>query len=206
MRQNIKNAWKRIMAMAVVVSLFGSACATLTSNYPPRDSGLVTMSYETGKRVFKRDGKTFEAGIFNQGLVEAVEPNPEALQYAKEGVRISKKSFRWSLLSLVPVLAGGILAPIGKKQGNDVMEGAGLGLMGGGLLLSIINLGFTPKAFANFQDALNKYNDDVLQKTAPAVFSKPTDQNHESKLQPVVKEKQGNGVITVYSGPQKLDS
>ncbi|MDO8526737.1 MAG: hypothetical protein Q7T03_03505 [Deltaproteobacteria bacterium] len=148
---------KRITAIAVVVSLFGSACAT---TYTPQPSAFIkstSKGYEKCDQIYKR-------GMFNQGIVRATEGDPEAQVYAKKSSRNQKWS--WGLVggSLAALGAG-----IGLEASNDRYSTAykvGNGLIWTAIVSALVSIVPSAKSPSQAADAINKYNDNVLLKSA----------------------------------------
>lgn len=154
----------RTLAMAMLVLFTFSSCATVTSNYQSKDSRLVTIEHAKDGKVYKRDGETFKPHFYNQGLVEAVSPNPEAKGYAEQGVKKLKLSYGLSFGALAVGLASLPVLFIGDSKKNNTMIGISLGMLVGALGLAIPALIPQKHSETLFQNAINKYNDDVLNK------------------------------------------
>lgn len=144
---------KRITAMAVVVSLLGSACAT---TYAPQNSSFIKAT----SKGYERCDKVYKRGMFNQGLARATEGDPEAQAYAKK----SSKNQKWS-----SGLLGGSIVALGTGIGLTVSgnrysttEKVGAGLVWGAVISSLLALIPASKSPSQAADAINKYNDDAL--------------------------------------------
>ncbi|MFH1652481.1 MAG: hypothetical protein ABIE74_00335 [Pseudomonadota bacterium] len=155
-------AISRCLVAAIVLIFAFTSCAHITSNYYPKDSRFVTSSYTDGGFAYHRDGTTYRAGYHNKGLVDAVSPNPAAKEYAENGVDKSKLALGLQLAGLGVYLAGAILTAVGTDKKNNLMEWGGIGTMFGGLGIVLGSVKPQKQSKVLFQDAINKYNDDVI--------------------------------------------
>src|SRR6476661_956884 len=67
--------------MRILVLLALAACS---SQYMPRTPGRVAVTTRNGQQVYVRDGMVHEAGMFGDGLRDAVAGNPAAERAAIE--------------------------------------------------------------------------------------------------------------------------
>lgn len=150
-------------AMSVIAIFLFSSCATTVSNYQPVDNRLVAVSHTKHGVVYQRDGKTFKAGFSNKGLIDAVGPNPEAKEYAEKGVH-NLKLARWMSAGALGIcVAGVVLYFLGNSRKNVPMKWGGFGTLLGSLGLSVSAIIPQRHSRVLFQNAINKYNDDVLE-------------------------------------------
>ena len=148
---------KKITAMAVAVSLFGTACAT--TQYVPKQSGMIKIM----PKGYQKDDQLFKKGAFNQGLVKATASDEEANLYAKR----SSKNAKWSFGLLwggVATLLGGSFTTDNKKPNSATRNVVGNSLIGTGLAAMLLSIIPAIQQRASKADAINKYNDDVLLK------------------------------------------
>jgi len=147
------------------------ACALLSacsSHYKPARSPRVSVVMQGGNVAYERDGETHSIGFMGNGLVEAVEDDPEARE-AAETFRARAITGVSLMIVGTACLLGGMVLAIGDidRQQEDRTNGrtaaeAGLvtcgigGLIGG----SVVLLTAQPYQY----DAVNIYNDNVDQR------------------------------------------
>lgn len=149
-----------------ILSLFlFTSCAKINSNYTPKDSRLLMSTYKNGSVVYRRDGQEFKARKYNRGLEEAVAGNSAAEAYAKEGVSDSQSATRLMIAALSMVVTGVALAIVGASQRSTAMSGVGLVTIGAGYIPALLSGIPASHAMGLFQDAINKYNDDIMIQT-----------------------------------------
>lgn len=185
---------KKIMAMTVVVSLFGSACAT--TQYVPKQSGLIREM----NNGYEKDDQNFKRGLFNKGLVRATEGNENAQKYARRGVR--NMGWYFGLFtSGVAAVVSGIAVYDANKTRSSSRNITGNALVWSGIAAMLFSIYPAAQSQAAKADAINKYNDDVLQSIAPQIFeapkaktvSQPAEEKSQGKNNSVIDNQKGEG-------------
>lgn len=188
MKQRRRKGVKEITALIIAGLFFTSACAT--TNYVPKHSGMIKIM----PKGYQKDDQLFKGG---KGLMKAVESNEEALRYAKK----ARKNNRWA----TGLLWGGVATYItsvslfdNNRPNSSPRNTAAFSLLGVGLASVISSIFPAIAANANKTDAINKYNDDVLQRLAPQIFTAPVPEI-KSKEETKQESKKGleSSVITV---------
>ncbi len=192
MRIKTQKKFKRGMAIALVGMFFTSACAT--TSYVPKQSGMIKVM----PNGYQRDDQFYNRGIFNSGLIKAVQPNEEAVHYAKR----SSKNSKWFLGLLeggVIAWAAGIATLDANRPNGSTRNVVANSLIYTGLASAILSLFPAHRARASQSDAINKYNDDILQKTAPQIFNTPVPATKPEKKKSEVESKKSpeTSVVTV---------
>ncbi|HEY1695477.1 MAG TPA: hypothetical protein VGG39_25080 [Polyangiaceae bacterium] len=139
------------------LALSTSACST---HYVPRDRGRIAIVMDPSLAL-ARDGKTYHLGIFGGDVDEAVAGNPRAEAEASTYQTDQTVGSALSFAGLAAVIAGAVVfggeyAP--NQNPNALPPSAGLLL--GGVIASMVGLGFTLAAQPHLWDAINIYNDD----------------------------------------------
>ena len=166
MRNKKTKQFRKGMVLALVGIFFTSACAT--TQYVPKQSGMIKIM----PKGYQKDDQFFKRGLAKGGLVKAVESDEEALRSAKR----SSKNAKWTaglIWGGVATALGGIYtASINEPVGNTRAT-VGNSLYGAGLGMVLLSIFPALKSRASESDAINKYNDDILQKQAPQIFNTP---------------------------------
>lgn len=190
MKQQTKKQVKGVAAVAIAGLFFVSACAT--TSYVPRKSGMIKIM----PKGYQKDDELFKRGIAKGGLKKAVQSNDEALKYARR----SSRNVKWGL----GLLWGGLATFIGGASIYDSDQPrtrqrnvAGTSLLWTGIGSMLLSIFPYTKSFAQESDAINKYNDDVLERLAPQVFNEPTPKEKSGKPESQWEKKAGSAVITV---------
>ncbi|HEY6462593.1 MAG TPA: hypothetical protein VIY73_20635 [Polyangiaceae bacterium] len=135
-----------------------SACST---HYVPRDRGRIAIVMDPSVAL-TRDGKTYHLGIFGGDVDEAVAGNPRAVAEASTYQTDQTIGSALSFGGLAAVVAGVVV--LGSEYAPNENPNAlppSAGLMLGGVVASMIGLGFALAAQPHLWDAINIYNDDV---------------------------------------------
>lgn len=190
MRNKTEKQFKKGMALALVGIFFTSACAT--TNYVPKQSGVIKIMF----KGYQKDNQFFKGGLAKGGLVKVVESNEEALHSAKR----SSKNAKWAL----GLIWGGAAMVLGGSFSADVNEPdsatrnvVGNTLIGTGFASMLLGIIPALKSRASESDAINKYNDDVLQRLAPQVFTAPVSETKPKETKQESKKGLESSVITV---------
>lgn len=149
-----------------------SGCAT---TYTPRPGPRLSVVMDQGAIAYVREGRTFEHGMFGQGLVEAVEGVPEAEEHARTYRDRNISGFAASIVG-AGMLVGGTVVTIDGYRSDHAAEqrGVGLGLLLGGLVVQVIGSLALASAPPHQLDAINIYNDAVEPPPAhPDAFEAP---------------------------------
>ena len=147
----------RITSSIVVTALLTTtACST---GYVPRMPGRVSVTMDSGKYQYTRDGVRYDHGLLGGGLEDAVRGNPQAEEAASE----YHSRVRDGLLITILGAAGMI---VGTAYGVSQLEGensdAGEKMLGVSLLSMVVMLGgafYAASAEPYRWDAINIFND-----------------------------------------------
>ncbi len=145
----------RPLLLACLVGAVG--CST---TYAPKPGPRIAVGLQGGAPVFFRDGQRFELGVLGGDVEEMVAGNPVAEEHA----RTYKFRVRSGLVCVLGgvVLAGGGMYLAAKgldNRGDNGLPIAGLGLLGGALVLDVVGLVLLLTAQPHLWDAINIYND-----------------------------------------------
>lgn len=155
MKSTTKQSLKRAVSVILVGTFFIAGCAT--SSYNPRQSNLIKIM----PKGYERDDQFFKRGALNGGLVKATEPNEDALRYAKR----SSKNYKWAFgvlsAGVISWLAGAFTVNVGKPASSQrTIVGYSLSFTGLAAVLASLFPMMAGRALES--DAINKYNDDIL--------------------------------------------
>ena len=121
------------------------------------------MTLNGGQPTLVRDGAEYPMGPFGSGLVDAVAPNPRALEHAETYESLMIGGF-------ISGLVGAGLSGVGvalvvynevENRGDPTLLGAGLGMAIGGLAAALAGSIMQLSAQGHFFDAINIYNDEA---------------------------------------------
>jgi hypothetical protein len=155
-------------AIAGFLALSTASCAT---RYTPRPSPRVAVVMQGGDLAYDRDGERFERGFFGGGLVDAVEPDPEARDLAETYHGRNVAGFL-AYLGGALCLTGGVLLAVSQESDSD--RGAyAVGAIGCGLAGMITGVVLLASAQTYHWDAINTFNDNVDRRFAPPAYPPP---------------------------------
>jgi hypothetical protein len=140
-----------------------TGCAA-TSSYVPHPDARVALVQERGSYAYFRDGKKYEGGPFGGDIVEAVDGNPQAEEYARQykaGITTGQ-TLTWG--GLLTALAGLTVVSVDLAQNphQDSMSSTstvGFVVAGVGLIAELIGVTVTVNARPHLFDAVNAFND-----------------------------------------------
>lgn len=147
-----------LLTVAVAVS----GCAT---SYTPRPGPRLSVVLQDGKPAYVRDGKTFEAGMFGDGLIDAVEGVPEAEEHARTFRNRNVSGFATTLAGTGLMVGGMIVGVHGLDSHRADRQQLALGMLLGGLIVEVIGSVLVASAPSHQLDAINIYNDAVEERT-----------------------------------------
>jgi hypothetical protein len=151
----------RPAAPSLVASALLLATTACSTQYTPRSSGRISVVMDPGMGLYK-DGKTYRTGVLGGDVDEAVAGNPRAEQEAQSYQTDQTIGFATMLTGVAAIIAGGaVLGAEYPQNGNTNGLPPSLGLMLGGVVLSLVSVGFTVSAQTHLWDAVNIYNDGV---------------------------------------------
>jgi hypothetical protein len=155
--------------MRILVLL--TALVACNSQYMPRSPGRVALTIRDGKQVYVRDGVPHEAGVFGDGLRDAVAGNPAAEAAANEFHSRMVTGFLGLLLGAVGVGSGsawlGVASANQTQNGGKVDVTGPLVLITAGLVAMTVGSAYFASAETYRWDAINLYNDGAGGNFAP---------------------------------------
>lgn len=163
------------LSLGILITSLGCS-----SSYQPRPGPRLSMIVESGKPAYVRDGRVYEHGMVGDGLVEAVQGNPDAVEAAESYRDRQVNSFVAMGLAGVCGAAFAVTATQSILDADEPHSGTGnphqlrdtltVGFAActiGGLVTAIAVQAGAP---ADHYDAINMYNDGV-EKTCPATYA-----------------------------------
>jgi len=129
---------------------------------------------DDGGLTLVRDGRSFGAGFFGGGVVDAVEGNSAALEHAHTYRQYTIAGWALYLGGLGLSLTGLGLWQAGNRNDNLQQENTGQVLTLGGVAALITGAGFLIGAQPHLWDAINLYNDEVDRRARPSYWPNPT--------------------------------
>ncbi len=150
---------------AVIACTFSIGC---TSDYLPRPGPRLSMTMDSGKIMYVRDGKKYEGGFLGGDIEDAVQGNRRAEEYASEYKTGMVTGFALTMISAAGLVAGAVLT--GTEAGNQESVSRsplpGVLVLGGSLVLDVAAIIVLMNAQPHLFDAINAYNDDVKDQAA----------------------------------------
>ena len=156
----------RTVAVAAGLLLAHAGCA-ITGTYEPRPSPRITPLDVTGQRVFVRDGRRQEVGLFGGGAEELVRGDDAAVAAVRPYRRNRLLAFTLSTAGLGAFGA----ATYFSLERDQRHEALGADLFFGGFLSSLVSLAFTSAATHDLMNGVTIFNDDLA--APPAARSPP---------------------------------
>jgi hypothetical protein len=154
----MRTTWIGVVTLSL--GALSSACAT---SYRPRPSPRISMVMEDGSPALEKNGNVVKVGPFGGGLVESVEGVPVAEDHADTYRSRMIAGFVIGLLGAPAAGVGTGMLLVNESDSNpsDGLRAASIGLLAGGLALSLTGSILMASAQPHFWDAINVYNDSV---------------------------------------------
>lgn len=152
--------------IAALLVLCSIGCINAT--YRPVPSGRLVAHYERRGLVYSRDGRSFEAGFFGGGLIDAVDGNPAAVSRA----RSARSRLMVAYLVAVTALGCSLDALFRRREGSGLTK---VGYIEGTVCLSSLSIAQWLRFSAHSKrlDAINLYNDSAGSGRAPRSTESP---------------------------------
>lgn len=133
------------------------------SSYVPRPGPRLSLVMDSGAIAYVREGRTYRGGVFGNQLVEAVEGNEKAEEYARSYQGGAVAGFALTLVGLTGALGGAALvgAEVNEAPNDPSHATAGWLVAGAGLVIELIGVAVSLSAVPHLYDAINAYNDGV---------------------------------------------
>jgi hypothetical protein len=124
---------------------------------------------ERGTYAYVREGRKYEGGLFGGELEEAVQGNPQAVEYARAYKTGKVTGFVLTLLGAAAAIGGIVLFATQATQTPSTQDvpPTGLFIAGGGLLVELAGSIVMLNAEPHMTDAINAYNDGLLSAPPP---------------------------------------
>lgn len=155
------------LATALLLPCLGGCGAAV---YHPRPSPRIQVVGEGSSVALEKDGRKYAVGIFGGELGEAVKGNARAEQEARSYQTKGVAGFVLALASSLTT-AGGAAMFVSNELSQEPSVGlraGGLGMVLGGVALSIVGSMLSAGAHPHLWNAINLYNDGLPQ--APAWY------------------------------------
>lgn len=146
----------KVRSRVLVAFLLLGSFGCIHSSYRPSSSHRLVERYDKGALVYTRDGRSFDAGLFGGGLIEAVDGNATAVASARSARNRSVVAF----LVTVAALTCSLDALVLRRDNRGFTK---FGYIEGSVCLSAISIGqmFRFSADSRRLDAINLYNDGI---------------------------------------------
>ena len=161
-------------AVALASALTVIPTGGCTSSYQPAPGPRIATVMDDGELTLVRDGRSFSAGFFGGGVVDAVEGNSAALEHAHTYRQYTITGWSLYLAGLGLGLTGIGLWQAGDRNGDLQQEQTGEALALGGVAALITGVGFLVGAQPHLWDAINLYNDEVDRRARLSYWPNPT--------------------------------
>ena len=160
--------------VALVSALSVVSTGGCASSYQPAPGPRIATVMADGELTLVRDGRSFSAGFFGGGVVEAVEGNSAALEHAHTYRQYTIAGWTVYLGGLGLGLTGLGLWQAGERNDDVGLEHTGDVLMLAGLAALITGAGLLIGAQPHLWDAINLYNDEVDRRLRSSYWPTPS--------------------------------